>query len=133
MIKSALLGETRKPPAQRRFRLRFGALGAALVLLSSALAKPASAAGTWTAAPTNPGVGQAFGLWLLTDGRVISHGNALNHWVVLTPDAKGSYAKLISCWWARPAFRPAASLGYAGAQTRTSMVRLFSACSRWSG
>jgi MYXO-CTERM domain-containing protein len=48
--------------------------------------------GTWTVAPTNPGVGQAFGLWLLTDGTVLSHGQALNNWVVLVPDAKGSYA-----------------------------------------
>ena len=47
--------------------------------------------GTWTAAPMNPGVGQAFGLWLLTDGTVLSHGQALNNWVVLVPDAKGSY------------------------------------------
>ena len=29
---------------------------------------------------------------MLTDGRVISHGKALNNWVVLTPDKKGSYA-----------------------------------------
>ncbi|HTA93144.1 MAG TPA: MYXO-CTERM sorting domain-containing protein [Polyangiaceae bacterium] len=55
-------------------------------------ASPVRAAGTWTAAPVNPGVGQAFGLWMLTDGRVISHGKALNNWVVLTPDKKGSYA-----------------------------------------
>jgi MYXO-CTERM domain-containing protein len=56
------------------------------------IANAAPAGGTWTAAPKNPGVGQAFGLWLLTDGRVLSHGQALNDWVVLTPDAKGSYA-----------------------------------------
>jgi MYXO-CTERM domain-containing protein len=48
---------------------------------------------TWTAAPVNPGTGgNAFGLWLLTDGRVLSHGSALNNWVVLTPDKTGSYA-----------------------------------------
>jgi MYXO-CTERM domain-containing protein len=31
-------------------------------------------------------------MWLLTDGRVMSHGGALNQWVVLTPDKTGSYA-----------------------------------------
>ncbi|HEY5089828.1 MAG TPA: hypothetical protein VIK30_07655, partial [Polyangia bacterium] len=36
--------------------------------------------------------GPAFGLWLLTDGTVLSHGNALNHWVKLTPNKAGSYA-----------------------------------------
>ncbi len=78
---------------RRRVLLRGGrSLSIAAALIACALAKPAHAAGTWTAAPINPGVGQAFGLWLLTDGRVISHGTALNHWVVLTPDAKGSYA-----------------------------------------
>jgi hypothetical protein len=35
--------------------------------------------------------GQAFGLWLLADGTVLSHGSALNNWVILTPDSKGSY------------------------------------------
>jgi MYXO-CTERM domain-containing protein len=58
-----------------------------------ALAVPARAEGTWTAAPINPGVGQAFGLWLLTNGTVLSHGaGGLNHWVILTPDSTGSYA-----------------------------------------
>jgi MYXO-CTERM domain-containing protein len=79
----------------RRFRCR-SALAAGLLLASVAGARPANAApttgGTWTVAPTNPGVGQAFGLWLLTDGTVLSHGQALNNWVILTPDAKGSYA-----------------------------------------
>jgi len=78
-------------PIPTPVRSAWHARGVAL-LLSCALAKPAAAAGTWTPAPMNPGVGQAFGLWLLTDGRVISHGKALNNWVVLTPDAKGSYA-----------------------------------------
>jgi MYXO-CTERM domain-containing protein len=32
-------------------------------------------------------------LWLLTDGTVLSHGNGLSHWVILTPDSTGSYAK----------------------------------------
>ena len=30
---------------------------------------------------------------MLTDGRVLSHGSALNRWVVLTPDKTGDYAK----------------------------------------
>jgi MYXO-CTERM domain-containing protein len=51
------------------------------------------AAGTWQKAPSSAtNGGAAFGLWLLTDGRVLSHGNALNHWVILTPDKTGSYA-----------------------------------------
>src|SRR5690349_15750648 len=55
-------------------------------------ASHASADGTWEMAPVNPATGgQAFGLWLLTDGRVLSHGSGLNNWVILTPDAKGSY------------------------------------------
>ena len=73
-----------------------GVLAAGLLLASATAVRAASAApataGTWTAAPTNPGVGQAFGLWMLTDGTVLSHGQALNNWVILTPDAKGSYA-----------------------------------------
>jgi MYXO-CTERM domain-containing protein len=80
----------------RRLRRRQGLCAAALVIASVAVVHSASAApaasGTWAAAPMNPGVGQAFGLWLLTDGTVLSHGKALNNWVVLTPDAKGSYA-----------------------------------------
>ena len=67
------------------------AAGLAIALAVSLFALPAWAFGTWTAAPVNPGVGQAFGLWQLTDGTVLSHGTALNHWVVLTPDASGSY------------------------------------------
>ncbi len=63
------------------------------LLAASAVALPARAAGTWTKAPANTAAGgQAFGLWMLTDGTVLSHGSALNHWVVLTPDKKGSYA-----------------------------------------
>jgi MYXO-CTERM domain-containing protein len=66
---------------------------AAATLAMSAVASPASAAGTWTKAPANAAAGgQAFGLWMLTDGRVLSHGSALKNWVVLTPDKKGSYA-----------------------------------------
>ena len=66
-----------------------------LALAVCAITPPrdARAAGTWTKAPPNPTTGgQAFGLWLLTDGTVLSHGSALNHWVILTPDKKGSYA-----------------------------------------
>jgi len=79
----------------RRVHLRvLGALAASLSLASVAHSASAAppAGGTWTAAPKNPNVGQAFGLWLLTDGTVLSHGTALDNWVVLTPDAKGSYA-----------------------------------------
>lgn len=73
-------------------RLRFTLALASTALLMAA-ASPASAAGTWTKAPVNPGTGgNAFGLWLLTDGTVLSHGNGLANWVILTPDAKGSYA-----------------------------------------
>ncbi|HTQ04023.1 MAG TPA: hypothetical protein VMI54_09205, partial [Polyangiaceae bacterium] len=62
----------------------------ALGLASAAL--PARAQGTWTQAPRNTAAGGgAFGLWLLTDGTVLSHGGALNDWVILTPDKKGSY------------------------------------------
>ena len=58
-------------------------LASTVVLASSAVARPARAAGTWTAAPSNAvNGGPAFGLWLLTDGTVLSHGNALNHWVI---------------------------------------------------
>jgi MYXO-CTERM domain-containing protein len=65
----------------------------AAALATTAFAPSAGAAGTWTKAPANTAAGgQAFGLWVLTDGTVLSHGDALNHWVVLTPDKKGSYA-----------------------------------------
>src|SRR4051794_23556823 len=76
--------------ASVKFR-SFMALAATGLLTSTAL--PPRAAGTWTQAPTNSAAGgNAFGLWMLTDGRVLSHGNGLNNWVVLTPDKKGSYA-----------------------------------------
>jgi MYXO-CTERM domain-containing protein len=62
-------------------------------LLVTITALPANAEGKWTAAPLSASNGgPAFGLWLMTDGTVLSHGNALNHWVKLTPDKKGSYA-----------------------------------------
>jgi len=64
----------------------------ALVLGLAGVARPAHAQGTWTQAPRNAAAGGgAFGLWLLTDGTVLSHGGALNQWVILTPDKKGSY------------------------------------------
>jgi MYXO-CTERM domain-containing protein len=64
-----------------------------LVLALAAVTRPARAQGTWTQAPRNAAAGGgAFGLWLLTDGRVLSHGSSLKDWVILTPDRKGSYA-----------------------------------------
>jgi hypothetical protein len=48
---------------------------------------------TWTLAPYSiANGGPAFGLWLLTDGSVLSHGGDLHQWVRLTPDAFGNYA-----------------------------------------
>ncbi|MCL2448805.1 MAG: hypothetical protein FWD17_07660, partial [Polyangiaceae bacterium] len=77
----------------KRGSLRRAGAGVTCVLAACAIATPARAAGgTWTMAPVNPTTGGgAFGLWLLTDGSVLSHGNALNHWVILTPDKTGSY------------------------------------------
>ena len=81
-------------PSSVAVRSRSRALACAVALAASAGALPAWAAGTWTMAPANPTTGgQAFGLWQLTDGTILSHGNALNHWVVLTPDKTGNYAK----------------------------------------
>jgi MYXO-CTERM domain-containing protein len=72
--------------------LRRSGAGVAFILAACTSAASASAAGTWAKAPVNPGTGgQAFGLWLLTDGTILSHGSALNHWVILTPDKTGSY------------------------------------------
>jgi hypothetical protein len=49
--------------------------------------------GTWTVAPySSANGGPAFGLWLLTDGTVLSHGGDLHQWVRLTPDILGNYA-----------------------------------------
>jgi MYXO-CTERM domain-containing protein len=79
---------------RRRSNIRHAYFSAAVLIVASAIALPVNAAGTWTVAPTNPGTGGgAFGLWLLTDGTVLSHGSALNNWVILTPDKTGSYAK----------------------------------------
>jgi hypothetical protein len=82
----------RSPRVLRR-TIGYRTVAVTLVLAASAVALPAGAEGTWTGAPlsTSNG-GPAFGLWLLTDGTVLSHGNALNHWVKLTPDKTGSYA-----------------------------------------
>jgi hypothetical protein len=83
----------------------------ALALAAGMAPLSAHADGTWTAAPVNTAAGgQAFGLWVMTDGRVLSHGSALNHWVLLSPDAKGDYSK--GTW------KPAASSSHArgGAQ-----------------
>src|ERR1700690_4268540 len=78
---------------RRKLSRNCNALAAVLVLTALTYSLPVSAAGTWTAAPVNPGVGQAFGLWMMTDGTVLSHGNGgLNHWVILVPDVMGSYA-----------------------------------------
>ncbi|HEY4016696.1 MAG TPA: hypothetical protein VGM06_25345 [Polyangiaceae bacterium] len=89
-------------PSRRSFSrpLKMRSLGraglfAALALATTSVALPASATGgTWTMAPVNPATGGgAFGLWLLTDGTILSHGNGLNHWEILTPDKTGSYIK----------------------------------------
>ena len=55
--------------------------------------QPLQQSGTWTPAPFSAANGgPAFGLWLLTDGTVLSHGGDLHQWVKLTPDAQGNYA-----------------------------------------
>ena len=81
------------PPLHpRRSRSRLW-LSLACGLGVAAVTPALRAAGTWQKAPASAtNGGPAFGLWLLTDGRVLSHGNALNHWVILTPDKTGSYA-----------------------------------------
>ncbi len=56
---------------------RQAALGVAFLLGAYAQVSNAQAAGTWTKAPIQPTNGAAFWLWLLTDGTVLSHGNAL--------------------------------------------------------
>jgi len=49
--------------------------------------------GTWTPAPySTANGGPAFGLWLLTDGSLLSHGGDLHQWVKLVPDSHGNYA-----------------------------------------
>lgn len=92
------LETTTSTRARAPSRLRTGWFGNSPLCVSTIVAAltisgRAAAAGTWTVAPVNPGVGQAFGLWILTDGTVLSHGaGGLNHWVILVPDAMGSYA-----------------------------------------
>jgi hypothetical protein len=105
----------------RGTRPRVGALvsavatGAALIALAPPLHAQTSI-GTWTRAPANPATGgAAFGLWLLTDGTVLSHGQALNNWVVLTPDRKGSYAN--GTW------KTVASSGYARGGAQEHVLR----------
>ena len=89
MTKSVLRSETPQRAAKRKSRLRFGA---ALRAAASALARPASAAGAWTPAPTNPGVGQAFGLWMLNGRPGHLARKSPEQLGRPTPDAKGSYA-----------------------------------------
>ncbi|HZL18544.1 MAG TPA: hypothetical protein VFG23_12445, partial [Polyangia bacterium] len=65
----------------------------ALAIAAAGAFSQVAHAGTWTVAPSSASNnGPAFGLWLLTDGTVLSHGSALNHWVKLTPNKAGSYA-----------------------------------------
>ena len=79
--------------ASEQDRRRFGKRLAATVACAVGCHTAFAAQGTWTAAPSEPqNGGPAFGLWLLTDGTVLSHADALNHWCKLTPDANGSYA-----------------------------------------
>ncbi len=68
-------------------------LAAALALAVTAAARPARAQGTWTQVSSSGGCANAFGLWLLTDGRVLAHGcGGLQTWQILTPDKAGNYA-----------------------------------------
>jgi MYXO-CTERM domain-containing protein len=84
-----MLARTTKPP---RFKsLTVGrSLALAVALTMSAAALPAQAA-TWTKGPRTPNGGPAFGLWMMTDGRVLSHQGGYNTWMMLTPDKTGSY------------------------------------------
>src|SRR4051794_17166141 len=85
------MSRAQQPSATKsRSKVLWLALGAA----RSLFAPDARADGTWTMAPPNTAAGgQAFGLWMMTDGTILSHGSALNHWVILTPDRKGDYSK----------------------------------------
>ena len=68
-------------------------LAAVVALAVTGAARPARAQGTWTQVSSTGGCGNAFGLWLLTDGRVMAHGcGGLNTWQILTPDKAGNYA-----------------------------------------
>src|SRR5947207_5981889 len=64
---------------------------AAVALAVTGAPGAARAAGTWTKVAS--GGCASFGIWLLTDGRVLGHGcGGLNTWMILTPDKAGSYA-----------------------------------------
>ena len=77
-----------RPASKIRFWISLGLLASFFVA-----PRPTYATGTWTAAPSSAtNNGPAFGLWLLTDGRVLSHGKSLQTWVILTPDKTGNYA-----------------------------------------
>ena len=66
---------------------------AALALVAIAATRPAHAVGTWTEVTAKGGCNNAFGIWLLTDGRLLAHGcGGLNTWQIMTPDAQGNYA-----------------------------------------
>jgi MYXO-CTERM domain-containing protein len=80
-----------RPP--RRSSLLKLCLAAALALAVTGAVRPARAQGTWTQVSSSGGCANAFGLWLLTDGRVLAHGcGGLNTWQILTPDKAGNYA-----------------------------------------
>ena len=90
--KTKLATKLTMPSSARKPSPRFILAAALAVGLASALAPGvAHAQLTWTKAPSNNAAGGgAFGLWLLTDGTVLSHGNGLQNWVILTPDKKGN-------------------------------------------
>jgi MYXO-CTERM domain-containing protein len=77
-------------PSKYRLKLCFAT---ALALVLTGAVQPARAQGTWTQVSSSGGCGNAFGLWLLTDGRVLAHGcGGLQTWQILTPDKAGNYA-----------------------------------------
>ena len=79
-------------PTRRSSLLKL-CLAAALALAVIGAVQPARAQGTWTQVSSTGGCANAFGLWLLTDGRVLAHGcGGLNTWQILTPDKAGNYA-----------------------------------------
>ncbi len=79
-------------PTRRSSLLKL-CLAAVAVLAATGAARPARAQGTWTQVSSTGGCANAFGLWLLTDGRVLAHAcGGLNTWQILTPDKAGNYA-----------------------------------------
>jgi hypothetical protein len=77
-------------PTRRSSLLKL-CLAAALALTLTGAARPAHAQGTWTKVAS--GGCSSFGIWLLTDGRVLGHGcGGLQTWMILTPDKAGNYA-----------------------------------------